>query len=268
MRSIAIVTGASSGVGREFVRQLDAGGAGPIDEIWLIARNQDKLAQIAVETTTVTRVFPLDLTDPAAYYTLGDALSDATDDGKLYVQLLVNSAGFGTAGTFAEVGADANAQMVRLNCLATVQMCSIVLPYLRPGSRIINLASMAGTLPLPGFATYSATKAFVLNFSRSLDEELSEVGIRVTAVCPKWMKTGFFDHLGPRSAYESMMVIGTEKPEAAVRKALVASTLGRPVCVPSPDMKAAYALLQIIPTALAMSSMRLLEICMPKKHVK
>ena len=260
MRSIAIVTGASSGVGREFVRQLDAGGAGPIDEIWLIARNQDKLAQIAVETTTVTRVFPLDLTDPAAYYTLGDALSDATDDGKLYVQLLVNSAGFGTAGTFAEVGADANAQMVRLNCLATVQMCSIVLPYLRPGSRIINLASMAGTLPLPGFATYSATKAFVLNFSRALDEELSEVGIRVTAVCPKWMKTGFFDHLGPRSAYESMMVIGTEKPEAAVRKALVASTLGRPVCVPSPDMKAAYALLQIIPTALAMSSMRLLEI--------
>ena len=217
MRSIAIVTGASSGVGREFVRQLDAGGAGPIDEIWLIARNQDKLAQIAGETTTVTRVFPLDLTDPAAYYTLGDALSDATDDGKLYVQLLVNSAGFGTAGTFAEVGADANAQMVRLNCLATVQMCSIVLPYLRPGSRIINLASMAGTLPLPGFATYSATKAFVLNFSRALDEELSEVGIRVTAVCPKWMKTGFFDHLGPRSAYESMMVIGTEKPEAAVR---------------------------------------------------
>lgn len=264
MKSIAIVTGASSGVGREFVRQLDAGASGPIDEIWLIARNQDRLTQIAIETTTVTRVFPLDLTDPAAYYTLGDALADATDDGTYYVQLLVNSAGFGTAGTFAEVGPDANAQMVRLNCLAVVQMCSLVLPYLRPGSRIINLASMAGTLPLPNFATYSASKAFVLNFSRSLDAELSDFGVRVTAVCPKWMKTGFFDHLGPKSAYGPMMVIGTEDPAKAVRKALKASTLGRAVCVPSPDMKAAYAVLQILPAAVAMSAMRVLEICAPK----
>ena len=264
MKSIAIVTGASSGVGREFVRQLDEGAGGPIDEIWLIARNADKLTQIAIETQTVTRVFPLDLTNPAAFYTLGDALSDATDGGKLYVQLLVNSAGFGTAGTFGEVGPDANAQMVRLNCLAVVQMCSTVLPYLRPGSRIINMASMAGTLPLAGFATYSATKSFVISFSRALDEELAEAGVRVTAVCPKWMKTGFFDHLGPQSAWQPMMAIGTESPIVAVRKALRASVLGRPVCVPSPDMKAAYALLQIIPTALAMSSMRLLEICSPQ----
>jgi short-subunit dehydrogenase len=254
MKSIAIVTGASSGVGREFVRQFDAGTGGPLDELWLIARRADALEEVAATCVTATRTFALDLTSPAAFHTLGDALFDACEDDTAYVQWLVNSAGFGTAGSFADVRPDANADMVRLNCLAVVQMCSTVLPYLTRGSRIVNLASMAAVAPLPGFATYAATKAFVLNLSRALDAELAEVGIHVTAVCPKWMKTGFFDRLGDKSRYAHLTGIGFEDPIRAVRQSIRAAILGRPVCVTSPDMKLAYAIAHILPTSCALAA--------------
>ena len=183
---------------------------------------------------------------------LGDALSDATDDGKLYVQLLVNSAGFGTAGTFAEVGADANAQMVRLNCLATVQMCSIVLPYLRPGSRIINLASIAGVIPQPRLSVYSATKSFVLEFSRTVDHELSGSGIHITALCPKFMRTGFLDKPNDGEVARKMCRIGFSPVDKVVRRALRAAVLGRALCIPSLDMKAAHVITKILPASVTM----------------
>lgn len=256
MESIAIITGASSGVGREFVHQLDHHAGGPLDQLWLIARSKDALERVAAGCTTKTRILPLDLTDPSSFEALKKEISDACADEKTYVQWLINSAGFGRAGKFVEIGEASNAGMVRLNCLAVVELCSLVLPYMRSGSRIINLASMAGTLPLEGFAVYSASKSFVLNFSHALDAELAATGIHVTAVCPKWMKTGFLDHAGSKQSLKKMMFIGFENPTDVVRKAIRSAVLGRGVCVPSFDMKIAYGALAILPVGFVMAAMR------------
>lgn len=278
MGAIAIVTGASSGMGREFVRQLDQGGAGPLSQIWVVARRQELLNEVAAQAKTPVRTFALDLTQAASFDALEAALAEACDGGSPavdsptadspatggptpggnYLQLLINCAGFGRCGDYREVGRAANADMVLLNCLAVVQMCSLALPRMRPGSRIINLASMAGTLPLPGFATYSASKSFVLDFSRALASELGGTGISVTAVCPKWMRTPFLDHVGDEQTYRSMTFIGFEDPVRVARKALRSSTLGLSVCVPSPDMKLAYAALSVLPASVAMGFMSLM----------
>ena len=110
--------------------------------------------------------------------------------------LLVNNAGFGTFGDFADMPARDNADMVRLLMLAPVELTYRALPYMAAGSRILNVASVAAFMPQPGLATYSASKRFVLDLSRALDAELGPVDIHVTALCPKFMRTGFLDHPG------------------------------------------------------------------------
>ena len=244
MQHIAIVTGASSGVGREFVRQLASGSGGPLDEIWVIARREDELVSLANELTDVcVRPVPLDLTDNSSFEQLRDLL--ASEDHS--VQWLVNCAGFGKFGSFAEVGAASSADMVRLNCLAVVEMCSLALPHMQPGSRIVNLASIAGIVPQPYLAVYSATKAFVYELSRMLDEELRDAGIHVTAVCPKFMRTGFLNAPGNAEVARSMCRIGFQDVQTVVRRALTVSVLGGPVCIPSIDMQAAALAAKLLP---------------------
>lgn len=244
MSSIAIVTGASSGVGKEFVRQLDQGRGGPLDEIWALGRNEDALNELARSCHTIhVRPISLDLTDPASF----DLLAQRLEDEVPHVEWLVNSAGFGTFGTFGDVGRPKNADMVRLNCLAVVEMISVALAYLHPGSRIINLSSIAGAVPQVELATYSASKAFVLELSRMLDHELSGAGIRVTAVCPKFMRTRFLDQPGDAHAASSMTRIGFEDVARVVDKAMAAALAGRPVCIPSLDMRAATIVAKHLP---------------------
>ena len=164
MTNVAIVTGASSGVGREFVRQLDLGRGGPLDEIWLIARSADRLEQIAEETVTGCRVFALDLTKDSSFLSVRDALEA---DGSIRVQWLINSAGYGRFGRLDEISSQDNADMIRLNCIAVVEMCYHALPRMVPGSRIVNMSSIAGIAPQPELSVYSASKRFVLDFSRT-----------------------------------------------------------------------------------------------------
>lgn len=244
MKSIAIVTGASSGVGKEFVRQLCMGKGGPLDEVWVIARSEEVLEELAAEhAEPKVCPIPLDLTRDDSFPQLEQLL--AQED--VCVQWLVNSAGFGTFGDFGSVGRTDNANMVRLNCLAVVQMMSVVLSHMRPGSRIINLASIAGAIPQPYLATYSATKAFVLELSRMLDHELSPIGIHVTAVCPKFMRTGFLDAPGDHATANRMTVIGFEDVHRVVSCAIARALLGRQLCITSPDMRASYLLAKILP---------------------
>ena len=253
MRSIAIVTGASSGVGKEFIHQLEAGGGGPLDEIWAIARRQDRLDAIRQECKTPVRTFALDLTDPASFDTIDAALSDEPD---VVVQWLMNCAGYGKYGDLREIPEKDNAGMVRLNCLAVVEMCYRCLPYMRPGSRIINMASVAALVPQPGISVYSASKRFVLDLSRSLDEELRSVGIHVTAVCPKYMNTEFLSNPGDQVAVDRTTFIGFENPQNVVREALAAAVRGWQVCVPSWDMKVVHVLSKILPTRFLMAGER------------
>lgn len=244
VRNVAIVTGASSGVGKEFVAQLAQGAGGPLDQIWAVARRERELSELADRFPSAhVRPIPLDLTDATSF----DALAELLDDEDCSVQWLINCAGFGTFGGYSEVGREASASMVRLNCLAVVEMCSLALPHMVAGSRIVNLSSIAGLVPQPYLAVYSATKAFVYELSRMLDEELRGSGIRVTAVCPKFMRTGFLDKPGNSAVAEAMCAIGFEDVAVVVRRSIAAALMGRPVCVPSLDMCAAALAAKLLP---------------------
>lgn len=246
MKSIAIITGASSGVGREFARQLDA--TEGLDEIWLVARRREVLEEVAASLATTARVLPLDLTKMASFSQLSALLQEEGPD----VRWLVNSAGFGKFGAFQDIDEKATADMVRLNCLGVVEACYQVLPHMSAGSRIINLASIAGVVPQPRLTVYSATKGFVLDFSRTLDHELTPAGIHVTALCPKFMHTGFLDDPGDEEAARAMTMIGFEPVKHVVRSALRYARRGWPLCIPAWDLKAAHVITKILPTTWVM----------------
>ena len=244
MTSIAIVTGASSGVGQAFVRQLDAGKGGPLDEIWAIARTTERLQDLADSCHSITvRPISLDLATDSAF----DELSSLLESHEATVQWLVNSAGYGKFGTYADIGREQNAGMVALNCLGVVNAISVALPHMVAGSCIVNLASIAGAVPQPELAVYSATKAFVLELSRMLNHELAPCGIHVVAVCPKFMRTRFLDQPGNDTAANRMTLIGYNDVDDVVRKSMRCAIRGKDVCVPSIDVRLAMAAARILP---------------------
>ncbi|MBR3317316.1 MAG: SDR family NAD(P)-dependent oxidoreductase [Atopobiaceae bacterium] len=235
MKNIAIVTGASSGLGKRFVSHLCEGAGGHLDEIWTIARNEEELQRLAeAHPNSFVRVIPLDLTDRTSFDELESFLEE-----DYCIQWLVNCAGFGTFGDFASQNRTQLSTMVQLNCGAVVEMCSLALGHMTAGSRIINIASIAGAIPQPYLAVYSATKAFVLELSRMLDFELRGTGIHVLAVCPKFMQTRFLDKPGDADVAQAMCRIGFNDVDAVVRRSLRCALLGIPVLIPSIDMQVA-----------------------------
>ncbi len=184
---IAVITGASSGMGREFVTQLDA--AEEFDELWLIARREDRL--IALQDSVRARVRPiaLDLTQKESI----EAYRLLLEEHKPEIAVLVNASGFGHFNAVADVSLDAQYDMIDLNARALMGMTYVSLPYLKPGSRVYQMGSLSSFQPVPCINVYAATKAFVLSFSRALNVEWKSRGIRVMAVCPFWVKTEFFD---------------------------------------------------------------------------
>ena len=186
--NIAIVTGASSGMGREFVRQLS--GWGQPDEIWAIARRADALEELKKETSVPVRPLSLDLLDAASFEKL-EAMLEAE---KPEISLLVNAAGFGKFGAYHKISAADESRMIDLNCKALVLMTRLCLPYMKEGSRILQLDSLSAFQPVPYITTYGATKAFVLSYTRAMIRELKGTGIRMMAMNPGWVKTEFFDH--------------------------------------------------------------------------
>ena len=185
---IAIVTGASSGMGREFVRQLHT--YVQPDEIWAIARRKSALEQLASETGIPVRPVVLDLGKTEAFQEFAALL----ETEKPEVELLVNAAGFGKFGDFQEIPLQDDLNMIDLNCKALVAMTRICLPYMQRGSHILQLDSLSAFQPVPYITTYGATKAFVLSYTRAINAELKPQGIRVMAMNPAWVKTEFFDH--------------------------------------------------------------------------
>ena len=249
MTSIAIVTGASSGLGAELVSLLAEGAFGPLDQIWAVSRRAER-------TSPRVRPFALDLTDLTSFDVLERALAETPG---ARVALLVNNAGFGTFGDFAAMPAPDNAAMARLLALAPVELTYRALPYMAAGSRILNVSSVAAFVPQPGLATYSAAKRFVLDLSRALDAELGPVGIHVTALCPKFMRTGFLDHAGAGDVAARMAgLTGFEDVRRVARRALDAARAGRALCIPSADMRAFYVAARLLPYPLLMGAERAL----------
>ena len=186
--NIAVVTGASSGMGREFVCQL--GGYVNVDEIWVIARRADALESLKKEVTTPIRPIALDLCEDASFRHYAALLAEE----KPNVKLLVNAAGFGKFGAYHKVSPEDECRMIDLNCKALLMMTRLTAPYMESGSHILQLDSLSAFQPVPYITTYGATKAFVLSYSRAMNRELKDKGIRVMAMNPGWVKTEFFDH--------------------------------------------------------------------------
>lgn len=186
--NIAVVTGASSGMGREFARQLH--GYVKVDEIWAIARREEALNALKEACQVPVRPIPLDLCKEESFAVYGKLLSEEKPD----IKLLVNAAGFGKFGSFQNVPPEDDYRMIDLNCKALVAMTRLSLPYMHRGSHILQLDSLSAFQPVPYITTYGATKAFVLSYARATNQELKSQGIRVMAMNPGWVKTEFFDH--------------------------------------------------------------------------
>ncbi|MBQ2774736.1 MAG: SDR family NAD(P)-dependent oxidoreductase [Clostridia bacterium] len=182
---IAIITGASSGLGKEFAIQIDR--QEKLDEIWLIARDRGALSLTASALRTKSRIIDLDLSKQENR----DSFSNLLKTEAPYIKILVNAAGFGKIGATEIIAKQDIKDMIEVNICALTDMCLAARPFMHAGSRIINMASVSGFIPLPYLNVYAATKAFVLRFSQGLHDELKSKGIAVTAVCPYWVDTNF-----------------------------------------------------------------------------
>ena len=185
---IAVITGASSGMGREFVYALDRDEE--FDELWVIARREQRLLELKEKCRARIRPIVLDLQTRESF-----ALSrQLLEQEKAEIAVLVNAAGFGLFGAFMDMDMDRQLDIIDLNSRALTAMCYMSVPYMKKGSRIYNMGSMSSWQPVPYINVYGASKAYVLNFSRALGVELKDRGIKVMAVCPGWITTEFFDH--------------------------------------------------------------------------
>ncbi|MBQ4166648.1 MAG: SDR family NAD(P)-dependent oxidoreductase [Clostridia bacterium] len=184
---IAVVTGASSGMGRDFARQLAC--IGGFDELWAIARREERLLELKEELPVPVRPVVLDLTERESI----ERYAAMLEEEKPEVGYLVNAAGFGYFKAFDKAPLEGYYDMIALNDSAVVGMTYRTLPYMSEGAKIYNICSVAAFQPLPYINIYGATKAFALSFTRALNVEVKQRGIRAIAVCPYWTKTEFFD---------------------------------------------------------------------------
>lgn len=242
---IAVVTGASSGLGREFARQISARYS-KFDEIWLIARRTERLEEVADEIKLTSRVISLDLSSKDELMALKELLEENAPD----IKLLVNCAGYGKSGSFDELGYDEQLGMIDINCRALTAVTKLCLPYISSNSRIIELASAAAFMPQPDFAVYAATKSYVLSFSKAINKELKPKRITVTAVCPGPVDTEFFDIAGKNVKPLKRMVMA--KPENVVEQAIKDAALGNELSIYGRTMKLAHVAGRFLPHRLLM----------------
>ena len=224
--SVALITGASAGIGAAFAEALAARGF----DLVLVARSTNALAELARRLTerhgVRVRCEPTDLADSAAVARLIDTLSGAG----LTVDFLVNNAGFASHGPFQQIDPGLDHRQAMVNAVAVVDLCHAFLPGMveRDRGAVINVSSLGGFQPAPYLAVYAATKAFTLSFSQSLAGELAGTGVRVLALCPGPVTTGFFDDLGTTEG----AVGQTLSAEQVVARSLRALERGRPIVIP------------------------------------
>lgn len=246
---IAVITGASSGMGREFARKIVRLYKN-LDEIWLVARRTDRLKELEKELSVPVRIFDGDLGRDYIYERIGKDLDRTQAD----IRMLVNAAGYGKVGAFSSVDEKEQLGMIDINCRALTRMTALCLPYLSCKSRIINVASAAAFAPQPGFGVYAASKSYVYSLSMSLGRELKEKGIYVTAVCPGPVDTEFFQRSGELPGGVRKAV----KADAGkvVHQALVDAVRGKSVSVYGLAMKSSKIAAKLLPDGLVVSVMK------------
>ena len=245
-KKIAVITGASSGLGADFASEIDR--YHNLDEIWLVARRKDRLTELAGRLKKNCVVLPLDLTNENDLEKFRKKLVKETPD----IRYLVNNAGYGAIGPVYEIDTEFQIKMIDLNVRALTALTLYAIPFLSRGSRIIQVASSAGFAPMANFAVYAATKSYVLNFSQAIAEELKSRGITVNIVCPGPVRTEFFEAAGqektPGFAYKSIDV---------VRHALRRTHQGRTLSVYGLPIKLYQWLQPLIPNKLILIATRL-----------
>lgn len=223
MSGVALVTGASSGIGAEFAKQLSRDGY----EVILVARRPDRLEELASQLQGPAHVIPCDLASDAA------SLPGKVADLGLHVDVLVNNAGFGTHGHFTELDPGREAEEVRLNCEALVTLTHAFLPGMLERGRggVITVASTAGLQPIPYETTYSASKAFARTFSDALNGELRGTGVRALCVNPGPVPTEWQQVAGYEPGY-TPPVPGKISAEQVAKESLRAFERGRRTIIP------------------------------------
>lgn len=247
-KKVALITGASSGIGREFAVQLSQ--MQVADELWLCARNRAELEKVAAELDTPARVLGADLTKEADIAAIRTILEEERPN----VTYLINAAGFGKFGDWQTISdADAVA-MIDLNCKALVEITRAALPYMGRGGRIIEVASAAAFLPLPHMNVYAASKAFVLRYTRALRWELAGSGIVVTALCPTWVKTGFEKVARQSDGGQDVgHLLGEQSAKSVVRDALLANKAHFAVACASPQSVFLRLVGKVVPSCISMA---------------
>ena len=237
-KQIAIITGASSGFGVEFAKQIEK--KLHLDEIWLVARRYEKLESTAkLLQNTKGIVIKVDLSTSEGASTIKTLLEKDQPE----VKILINNAGFGRTEKFEDSDENYNESMIDVNVKAPVMITKLTLPYMNSGSFIINVASSAAYAPLPYFSVYAATKAFLLSFSYSLKEELKARKISVTAVCPGPASTEFFKSIVDKKV-DGLRI---EDPIKIVRKAVEDSLKRRSVSIYGYEMNFLRIISKLLP---------------------
>ena len=242
----AIVTGASAGLGLEFVRQLEENFP-DIEQVWLISRGKEGLEKAAALLTPgKARLLPLDLCGEESFSALSSALAEAQPE----VTLLVNNAGCGQLGNLGETDLAPQTRMVDLNVRALTAVTHLVIPHMVRGGRVINVSSIASFCPNPRMTVYSSTKAYVSSFSRGLGDELRSRGITVTAVCPGPMATEFLDVAEIKGNSKTFEVLPYCDPVKVVRGTYAAARAGKAVHTPRAFFKLYRFIAKILPQRL------------------
>lgn len=256
-KKIAIITGASSGLGMEFARQIERSFF--LDEIWLIARRVEPMRDLADKFEKSKGVIlTLDLTNDGDIAVLQKRLQDESPE----ITFLVNNAGYGKIGPFMDLGLDEQIKMVDLNVRSLTYLSKVALPFMKPGSHLIQVASSIAFCPAPYFAVYAASKAFVLSLSEALNYELRPQGIHVTAVCPGPVATEFFavaqknefmkDKVGDTEPFNRWL---TANAHEVVYKALHDAKKKKALSVYSLPIKFFTSLIPFIPKKLALRAL-------------
>lgn len=254
MKKVAVITGASSGMGREFAVLIDRS-VKNIDEIWLIARRRDRLEELQSELNTACIIIDEDVNTTEFENKYKKILSQENPE----VKMLINCAGYGLVGAAGTHGVEVETGVVETNCVGLTKVTLLTLPHMTKNGRIINLASSAAFFPQPGFAIYAASKSYVLSFSRALNSELKDRNIYVTAVCPGPVDTEFFsiaENGVERAWYKDLFM---SRAKDVVRQALKDSAQKKEVSVYGTSMKLLMFASKIVPHSVALGVMKVLN---------
>jgi short-subunit dehydrogenase len=245
-KQIAIITGANGGFGEEFVKLLVQYSG--VDEIWAVARNEEKLRRLSEKYGEKIRTLALDLSERKSYA----AIEKYLQESDACVRFLVNNAGFAKFCSYGDISVEESLNMVDLNVNAVVALGLVCIPFMAQGSHIINIASQAAFFPLPYQNIYSSTKAFVRNYTRALNVELKEKGITATAVCPGWMKTALFDRgiIGAQKGTNHFSCMVT--PDVVAKKAMNDALKGKDISVYGLYVKCTHLLSKLLPQRMMM----------------